>query len=86
MAFTRIHLVVLSAWLMALLAMFGAPAVVGMSIPFSVAITGMLLTGIPIALFLLLYRGAPPQTIGQILYDAEHSPSVNGGQPPRQNR
>ena len=86
MFITRMPLIVVSAWLMALLAMFGAPAAVGMSIPLSVAIAGILLTGIPLALFLLLFQGAPPQTIGQTLYDTEHSPTVNGGQPPLQDR
>jgi len=83
---TRMHLVVASAWLLALVAMFAAPAAVGMSIPFSAAIAGLLLTGIPLAVFLLLFRGAAPQTIGQILYDTEHSPTVDGGQPPRRDR
>ena len=74
MPYSRLPIIVLAAWIAALLAMFGLPVVFGMSVPLTVAVAGMLLTGIPLALFLLLFRGARPQTIAEVLYEAEQSP------------
>ena len=74
MPYSRLPIIVISAWIAALLAMFGLPILLGMSVPFTVALAGMLLTGIPLALFLMLFRDASPQTIAEVLYDAEQSP------------
>jgi hypothetical protein len=72
--YSRLPIIVVSAWFAALLAMFGLPVVVGMTVPLTVALAGLLLTGIPLALFLLVFRGTPPQTIAEVLYDVEQSP------------
>ena len=71
MSLNRFHLTVVTIWFAALLAVLGLRIV--MDVPTSIVEgMGLILLGCAPALILVsVFRGAPPQTIAQVLYDAE---------------
>jgi hypothetical protein len=74
---TRFHVTALTGW-------FGAIAVLlvirfALGPPTSLAEgLGLLLLGaLPAAIFLAIFRGAPPPTVAEVLYDTEHAARSN---------
>lgn len=73
MSLTRMHVIATAAWLVLVtgtlgfrMATSGAPAL-GESL-------GWLLVGtLPVLVLLRVFRGAPPETVAQVLYNTEHA-------------
>jgi hypothetical protein len=74
MSLNRLQMIVVASWFAVLIAVLGGGAAFG--VPFTVGQgVAMLLAGlIPAAVLLGVFRGAPPKTIAQVLYDLEQMP------------
>jgi hypothetical protein len=79
----RIHATVIVGWLAAVAGLLGARIAFG-SAPVSAteAIVWLLVGSVPATIFLFTFRGAPPPTIAQVLYDAEQRPDATAQVPP----
>jgi hypothetical protein len=69
---TRSGLVAL--WFAAVAVGLACVAAVGVSVGASTTALLLALSVVPPAIMLLVWRGAPPQTVGEILYAANHAP------------
>jgi hypothetical protein len=70
---TRFHFIAVGGWLMAIILAMSVRATLGVPL---FAWEGAAALGVAIApalMILMVFRGAPPQTIAQVLYDAEHT-------------
>lgn len=71
MSLNRLHAILIGGWILAVAAMvsirfaLGTPATTAENLAIGV------LTGIPIIVLLVVFRGAPSRSIAQVLYDAD---------------
>jgi len=73
MSFTQIRLVVISSWLASLIVVLSVGLMFGfVTSPWNGAIL-FLLGCVPAMILSVLFRGAPPQTIAEVLYDANQA-------------
>ena len=86
MSLNRLQLIVVTSWFAVLIAALGAGAALG--VPFTVGQgVAMLLAGfIPAAVLLGVFRGAPPKTISQVLYDLEQTATLTPASTPLAER
>ena len=73
MSLTRFHLVAIGAWFTVVSLTILVRSVMGL--PPSL-IEGLVAFGVavaPVLMVLVVFRGAPPQTIAEVLYEAEHN-------------
>jgi hypothetical protein len=71
----RLHIILVAGWLLSLIVIIGiflGPGMPG-TLPWSVAI--LALGSIPVVVLLVVFRGAPPHTIAQVLYDTDQTAS-----------
>jgi hypothetical protein len=69
----RVHVLILTGWFISLIAAIGiflGPGLPG-TWPLSAAL--FVLGCAPVAVLLAVFQGAPPQTVAEILYDADQS-------------
>jgi hypothetical protein len=75
MSIRQLHLTAIFAWLVLLAVvaaigrLLGVPATTGFTLLFLAAAV------LPPAILLVVFRGAPPRSIDQMLYDEEHAPA-----------
>ena len=75
MSLNRLHIILVAGWLLSLIVIIGiflGPGMPG-TLPWSVAI--LALGSIPVVVLLVVFRGAPPNTIAQVLYDTDQTAS-----------
>lgn len=71
MSLSRRHFGVLTSWFVALVVLLGMRIAFGATVlPNGLDLLFLFL--VPATIFLAVFRGAPPITIAQVLYDAEH--------------
>jgi hypothetical protein len=62
---------VISAWLAVLVAAAGIGALSGMSVTIGAGVIWLLACVMPPAVILMVWRGAPPPTVAEVLYAVE---------------
>jgi hypothetical protein len=72
-SFTRFHLVVIGGWFTAVAVTLGVRTMIGLSPSLVEAFMAFGVAVLPALILLAVFRGAPPQTIAEVLYDAEHN-------------
>jgi hypothetical protein len=70
---TRFHFMALGGWFMAVVVALGVRAALGVPPSLLEALGGLAIALAPALMVLTVFRGAPPQTIAEVLYDAEHA-------------
>ena len=85
MSLNRFHRNVVAGWFLTLAVLASIGLALGHQPTVGDAIGGILLWSVPAIIFVLIFRGAPPNTIAQVLYDAEQAPALGsvGIAPPR---
>ena len=79
MSISRLQVAAATVWFAALLITVGVLIAFGATPPPLVATFAWLLaSGVPLAIVWLIFTGAPPPIIGQVLYDAERAPDLLG--------
>jgi hypothetical protein len=73
MSFSRIRLVVLTSWLASLMVVISVGLAFGLVASLWNGALLFLLGCIPAAMLLIVFRGAPPPTVAQVLYDADRT-------------
>ena len=75
MSLNRLHIILITGWLISLIVTIGIFLGPGMpaTLPRSVAIFA--LGSIPVVVLLVVFRGAPPHTIAQVLYETDQTAS-----------
>jgi hypothetical protein len=69
----KIRLVVLTTWFATLIAVLGIRLLMGAPVTLAESYGWLLLGCIPAAVLLMVFRGAPPSIVGQLLYDTDHA-------------
>ena len=71
----RLHIILVAAWLISLIVIIGIFLGPGMpsTLPRSIAL--LALGSIPVVVLRRVFRGAPPRTIAQVLYDTDGAAS-----------
>src|SRR5713101_3735621 len=79
MSLKRIHITVITVWFVALMLIIGVGLANGIPITLAWTLSLLIFGCLPPVILLILFRGAPPRTIGQVLYDEEHAtPEIAG--------
>lgn len=73
MSLTRFHLVVIGGWFMAVALTLVARTMFGLSLSLVEASMAFGVAVLPALILLTVFRGAPPPTIAEVLYDVEHT-------------
>ena len=73
MVISTFHKLAISYWIAAVILVAGVTLASGADITAGRIFALFLLAGIPPVVMVMVFRGAPEQTIGEILYDAEHA-------------
>jgi hypothetical protein len=68
---TRFHLTILAAWFMTLVVALAIRVAAGPPLSFAGAVGAMALGCVPAVVLLMVFRGAPPQTIAEVLHETE---------------
>jgi hypothetical protein len=68
----RLQFIVLASWFIAVAALSTVRLTTGTPPSLADGIMVLLLAGAPAVVFRKVFRGAPPVTIAQVLYDSEH--------------
>lgn len=72
MSLNKFHITVIAGWIVAVAATFAGSVALGVPTTLAQGI-GWLLAGVVPALILMsVFRGAPPPTISEVLYETEH--------------
>jgi hypothetical protein len=71
----RLHLILVAAWLISLVVITGFLLGPGMPSTLPQTIAVLALGSIPVVVLLVVFRGAPPRTIAQVLYDTDRTAS-----------
>ena len=77
----RFHMTVVSSWLVALVMLFAVRVVPGGPTSFTAGVGLILLGCVPAFVLMVVFRGAPPQTIAEVLHDAERTPNMRRAAP-----
>lgn len=76
MSINRARLTIVTGWFVAVVAALSIRVAIGAPITVLAGV-GLLLVGcVPAIVLYAVFRGAPPKTIGEVLYDAEQAPQV----------
>jgi hypothetical protein len=73
MSLGRTHSTLITIWVVAVLLFIGVSLANGTPITLAWSVGVLALGCLPPAILLTIFRGAPPRTIGQVLYDEEHA-------------
>ena len=73
MSLSRFHFIALGGWFMAVILTVAVRTAIGLPPSFVEAIAALAIALAPALMVMTVFRGAPPQTIAEILYDAEHA-------------
>ncbi len=79
MSTNRLRVVVVAGWFAALIAMLGAGVALGVPATLTQTVEVFLVGCIPAMVLLKVFRGAPPPTVAQVLYDADHTGADRSG-------
>lgn len=77
MSHRRRQFFIITAWLVTLTAATTIRLLAGPPPSLVETLTVLALWVVPAVVFMTVFRGAPPQTIGQVLYDAEQAPALD---------
>jgi hypothetical protein len=69
----RFHIVVIAGWFAAIIAVIGVRLEMGAPVTLAQSVALLMLGCIPAAVLVLVFRGAPPPTIGQVLYETDQA-------------
>jgi hypothetical protein len=70
---SRFHFIALGGWFMAVILTVAVRTAIGLPPSFVEAIAALAIALAPALMVMTVFRGAPPQTIAEVLYDAEHT-------------
>jgi hypothetical protein len=70
---SRFHFIALGGWFMAIILTVAVRTAMGLPPSFIEAVAALAVALAPGLVVMTVFRGAPPQTIAEVLYDAEHS-------------
>jgi len=70
---SRFHFIALGGWFMAVILTVAVRTAIGLPPSFVEAIAALAVALAPALMVMTVFRGAPPQTIAEVLYDAEHA-------------
>ena len=73
MSLTRFHFVALAGWFMAVVLTLSVRTALGVPPSITEVAAALAVALAPALMLLTVFRGAPPQTIAEVLYDAEHA-------------
>ena len=76
MSLTRFHFMALGGWFMAIVLTLSVRAALGLPPSIAEAAAALAVALAPAFMILTVFRGAPPQTVAEVLYDAEHTRNV----------
>ena len=71
MSLNRLHAILIGGWILAIAAMVSIRFALGTPATAAENLAIGALTGIPIIVLLVVFRGAPSRSIAQVLYDAD---------------
>jgi Na+/melibiose symporter-like transporter len=72
----RFYMTVISSWFAALVVLFAVRVVLGGPTSLTEGVVLMLIGCVPAFVLMVVFRGAPPQTVAEVLRDAERTSSV----------
>jgi len=73
---SRFHFIALGGWFMAVILTVAVRTALGLPPSFVEAMGALAIALAPALMVMTVFRGAPPQTIAEVLYDAEHTRSL----------
>lgn len=76
MSLAKFHLTVITGWLVVVAATYAGSVALGTTPTLVQGIAWLLVASLPALILLLVFRGAPPPTISEVLYEAEHPAHV----------
>jgi hypothetical protein len=82
----RFHLTILTAWFMTLVVALAIRTAAGLPLSFAGAVGAMALGCVPAVVLLMVFRGAPPQTIAEFLRETEPPARYRAALTPRLER
>lgn len=77
MSLTRLHFTFIAGWFTAVVLLVGIRLALLAPPSPTESVTWLLVLCVPPTILLSVFRGAPPQTVGEVLYDVEH-PVISG--------
>lgn len=72
MSLNRFHFTIIAGWFMAVVALVGIRLALLAPPSVTEGVAWSLLLCVPPMILLSVFRGAPPQTVGEVLYEVEH--------------
>jgi hypothetical protein len=72
MSLSTARIAIISVWIVALLLLVGFTVAGGTPITTSGVLLVTLAAVLPPVVLMMVFRGAPPRTVGQVIYDEEH--------------
>lgn len=72
MSLNKSHALIQAGWLVAVAATFASSIALGMPLTLAQGIGWLLLGFVPVFIMKAVFRGAPPPTISEVLYQTEH--------------
>lgn len=72
MSLNKFHITVIAGWLVAVAASFAGSVALGVPPTLAQGIGWLLLGAVPVLILMSVFRGAPPPTISEVLYETEH--------------
>ena len=76
MSLGRFHVVALGGWFIAVILTVAVRTAIGLPPSFIEGMAALAIALAPALMVMTVFRGAPPQTVAEILYDAEHTRNV----------
>jgi hypothetical protein len=73
---SRFHFIALGGWFMAVILTVAVRTAIGLPPSFIEGMAALAIALAPALMVMTVFRGAPPQTVAEILYDAEHTRNV----------
>ena len=73
MSLSRFHFIALGGWFMAVILTVAVRTAIGLPPSFIEGIAALAVALAPALMVMTVFRGAPPQTIAEVLYDADHA-------------
>jgi len=71
MSLRQFHTIAITGWLLILVAWLGARLTLGLPTSLDQGALWLLSGCVPVVVLLTIFRGAPPPTIGEVIYDTE---------------
>ena len=76
MSLGRFHFIALGGWFVAVILTVAVRTAIGLPPSFIEGMAAFAIALAPALMVMTVFRGAPPQTVAEILYDAEHTRNV----------